>query len=258
MPYRDWLKTQGPTILRRTNGQALSGETGGALDDQVNRLRQGLLARFPTKGNVDAYGVFGPPPTDALDEQLADRGLRRGPGESDADAGARVQNAWDIWPFAGSHWGVLRQLQIAGFSAMYTIQDNGRAAHLTGSTGVIATDLAFVDLMTCADRPSTPPGWMFDARAGAYWSQWGLLFTADAANLQTVEGQAILNSIVATWGIGNAIYRGAWVELPPVSGTRRVLGFPTGRVLGGGGRVLGGFSTRFIPPDGSAAFVTGP
>lgn len=252
MSFSDYMKTIGPAILRRTNGAALSGTTGAALDDQADRLRQGTLARFPTKGSVDATGAYGPPPTDALDVQLADRGLRRGPGESDAAAGARVQGAWDMWPFAGSHWGVLRQLQISGYAAMYTIQDNGRAAHLTGSSGLIS-DLAFVSLMTCVDRPSTPPGWMFDARRGAYWSQWGLLITADAANLQTVDGQAILNSIVAQWGIGNALYLGAWVMLGA-----RVLGWPTGRVLGGGGLTLGGFSHRFIPPDGSPSVVVGP
>jgi len=251
--YADYMPTIGPSILRRTNGAALSRTTGAALDDQRNRLLQGVLARFPLKGNVDANGAYGPPPPDALDQQLADRNLRRGPGESDASAGARVQNAWDDYVFAGSHWGVLRQLQIAGYAAMNSLQDNGRYAHLTGSTGVIATDLAFGTLMTCADRAGVPPGWTSDDRRGAYWSQWGLLFTADATDLQTVGGQAILNSIVADWGPGTAKYLGAWVILAGV-----VWGWPTTMQWGDGGLNWGGNSVRFIPPDGSPAIVTGP
>lgn len=253
MPYATWLQTVGPAILRRTNGAALSQQTGAALDDQANRLLQGILARFPTKGNVDVTGTYGPPPSDALDQQLTDHGLRRGPGESDASAGTRVQNAWNDYVFAGSCWGVLRQLQIAGYANMYTVQDNGRYAHLTGSTGVIATDLAFGTLMTCIERPGNTPGWMFDARAGAYWSQWGLLFTADATDLQTVSGQAILNSIVADWGPGNANYLGAWVIL-----AGDVWGWPTTLTWGQASLNWGGNSIRFIPPDGSPATVIGP
>jgi hypothetical protein len=252
MSYATYMPTIGPSILRRTNGAALGATTGAALDDQRNRLLQGVLARFPLKGNVDSTGAYGPPPSDAIDQQLSDRGLRRGPAESDASAGARVQSAWDDYVFAGSHWGVLRQLQIAGYANMNTVQDNGRYAYLTGSSGNIATDLAFGTLMTCADRTGVTPGWMFDARRGAYWSQWGLLFTADATDLQTVGGQAILNSIVASWGPGTANYVGAWVIL-----AYRVLGWPTTRTLGSGG-TLGTASHRFIPPDGSPAFVVGP
>jgi hypothetical protein len=253
MAYADYMPTIGPSILRRTNGAALSRTTGAALDDQRNRLLQGVLARFPLKGNVDANGAYGPPPSDALDQQLSDRGLRRGPAETDASAGARVQSAWDDYVFAAAHWGVLRQLQIAGYATMNAVQDNGRYSHLTGSSGNIATDLAFGTLGDCEDRTGEVAGWMFDTRAGAYWSQWGLVFTTDAANLQTVGGQAILNSIVAAWGPGTAIYRGAWVMVTGAS----LLGFPTGRTLGSG-HILGGYSHRFIPPDGSAASVIGP
>lgn len=253
MPYSDDLKTVGPSILRGPNGQALAGQKGAALDDQRNRLLQGVLARFPLKGNVDATGAYGPPPSDALDQQLADRGLRRGPGESDASAGARAQNIWSDSEFGGAHWGVLRQLQISGYANMITVQDNGRYGLLTGSTGHIDTDLSLGTLMTCADRPGVTPGWMFDTLKGAYWSQWALVFTADATDLQTLDGQAILNSIVATWGPATSKFVGTFVMLGA-----RVLGWPTGRVLGGGGRTLGGFSHRFIPPDGSPAVVIGP
>lgn len=252
--YSGWLPTAGaptrPAWLMNTNGQALGKQTAGVLDDLDNRLLQGMLARFPTKGSLQADGTFGPPPSDALDEQAADRNLRRGPAEADATLAVRVQSAWDMWPYAGSHYAILRQLQIAGYSAMEVVQDNGRYAYLSGTAGDL-TDLTFGPLMTCVDR-SGIPGWTFDARAGAYFSQFGLLFTADATNLQTAGGQAILNSIIDAWGPGDAVYIGAWVIL-----TGRLLGWPTTRTLGSGG-TLGGASHRFIPGDGTPATVIGP
>lgn len=253
--YTGWLPTAGaPTRtswLMNTNGRALGRQTAGVIDNLDDRLLQGMLARFPTKGSLDATGAFGPPPTDAIDEQAADRKLRRGPAESNASLGARVQNAWDMWPLAGGHYAILRQLQIAGYATMNVVQDNGRYAHLVGGAGDL-TDLAFGTLMTCADRDGVTPGWMFDTRRGEYFSQFGILFTTDAANLQTAAGQTILNSIVEDWGPGDAIYVGAWVVL-----TGRLLGWPTTRTLGSGG-TLGGASHRFIPGDGSPASVIGP
>lgn len=252
--YSNWLPTAGaptrPAWLMNTNGRALGKQTAGVLDDLDNRLLQGMLARFPIKGSV-AAGVYGPPPSDALDEQATDRKLRRGPAESDTSVGLRIKSAWDDWELAGAHYAVLRQLQIAGYSTMKIVQDNGRYVFLSGSAGDL-TDLAFGTLMTCADRTGVTPGWTFDTRQGSYFSQFGILFTTDAANLSDVGGQAILNSIVADWGPGDATYVGAWVIL-----AYRLLGWPTTRTLGSGG-TLGTASHRFIPGDGTPATVVGP
>lgn len=257
MKYRSWLKTQGPSWLRARNGQALSGEIGGEVDVQQDRLTQGLLARFPLKGSVGVDGRYGLAPADALDQQGEDREMRRGPAETDASYGARLWDAWSFKVHQGSHWGILRSLQIAGYADMVIVQDNGRWAKLVGSTGVIGTDLSMGSLMTCADRAGTPPGWMFDAREGEFYAQFGLVFTLDHANLQSASGQAILTDIVNAWKASNKVYRGAAVQLPPVSGTRRTLGWPTGRTLVTEPN-LGGFSVRIIPGDGTAPYVIGP
>jgi hypothetical protein len=238
--YQKWLPQQGAEWLSGLRGQALKRALGAELDYQTGRLLQGLLARFPTKGNVDANGLYGLPPTDALDQQGLDRRLRRGPGESDDDYADRLYAAWEAWTFAGSHYGVLRALANAGYADMVIVQQNGRYAQLTGSAGDI-TDLAFGDLMTCASRPSDPPGWLFDPRDDFY-AQFGIVFTADAANLSSASGQAILNEIVKEWKPGKAYYAGAWVI---VSGM--TLGWPTGRTLGTDPD-LGGNSINFIAP----------
>lgn len=251
MRFREWLKTQGKSWLRRTNGLALSGEMGGVLDVQQDRMLNGVLARFPTKGSVDETGTYGLAPADALDQQGEDRGLRRGPGESDAAYAARLWGAWDFLPYLGSHWGVLRSLQLAGYEDMVIVQDNGRYAELTGSTGDIATDLSFGTLMTCIDRGGVP-GWTFDTRDDFY-ARFAVLFTADAANLQDESGQAILTDIVNTWKPSNKVYAGATVIL-----AGSVWGWPVAQEWGDVGATWGGNSVRFIPGDGGAPVVTGP
>lgn len=245
--YRDWLPAQAPPPLAGPNGAALLQREGEMLDEYRDRLNQGVLARFPVKGSVGADGVYSTPPSDALDTIGSDRGLARATGETDAAYAVRLQAAFSIWDYAGSHYGLLRALERAGFAAMVIVQDNGRYSQLTGSAGTIA-DLAFGTLMTCVDRPSSHAGWMFDPLQGVFWSQFGIVFTADAAILQTAAGWATLNKIVKQWAPASANYVGAWVIL---SGA--VFGWPTGQTWGAS--TWGGDSTRTIPGDGSPAFV---
>ncbi len=256
--YANWLPTQGvPDTpndggwLRGTQGQALSRALGTEADLQQFLLLQGLLARFPTKGNADSDGKYGLAPADALDQTGADRLLRRGPAESDAAYAPRLQAAWDAWEFAGSHWGVLRALQLAGYADMLIVQDNGRYCYLTGSTGDIATDLAFGTLMTCLNRPGDANGWMFDGRVDFY-SRFAIVFTADAANLADPSGQKILVDIVNQWKPSKDQFVAAYVIL-----AGQLMGWPTGRTLGTEPN-LGGNSVRVIPGDGSAPVVIGP
>jgi len=250
MGYAAWLQTQGPSWILGPQGKALARTTGAAYDAQRDRILQAVLARFPTAGQLDTSGQLQIAPSDALDEIGADRQLPRGPGESDAAYAARLQAAWDIWPFAGSHYGVLRALKGAGYVGAITVQDNGRWGQLTGSAGTIA-DLTLGSLMTCKDRTNNPPGWTFDPRT-YFYSRMGLVFAATAANLESVSGQAILNALVNEWRPAGTAFVGTWVIL-----AGNVLGWPLARALGGGEN-LGGDSVRFIPGDGSAPFVMGP
>lgn len=250
--FRDWLKRQGPAWLRGTNGKALSGEMGGELDYQQGRLLNGLLARFPTKGSVDSDGRYGLAPADALDQQGEDRGMRRGPGESDSAYAARLWGAWDYLPYLGSHWGVLQSLRIAGYDDPIIVQDNGRWARLTGSAGTIA-DMTLGNLMTCKDRAGEP-GWQSDIDARTdFYARFSIIFEADQPGvLDDESGQAILVDIVNTWKPSNKVFECAAVIL-----TGQLLGWPTGRTCGTDAN-LGGNSVRIIPGDGSAPYVKGP
>lgn len=252
MSWESWLPRQLPGWFRRDRGAQLWGKTARLFETQRDFLLQGMLACFPTAGALDT-SVDPPQPTlpasDALDEIGADRQLPRISGESDAAYAARLLAAWDVWDFAGSHYGVLRALQLAGYGTPIIVQDNGRYAQITGGAGTVA-DITFGSLMTCADR-SLHPGWTFDGRTD-FWSRFGIVFTGDATNLQTAAGQAMLNSIVKLWKPAMDVYAGGFVILGG-----RILGWPTGRTLGTEPN-LGGNSVRVIPGDGTAATVIGP
>lgn len=236
--------------LRGPQGQALSRAMATEIELQNNLLRQGLLARFPAKGNTDTVTKqYGLPPSDALDQIGADRLLPRGPGESDATYSARLLAAWAAWEFAGSHYGVLRALNLAGYANMVIVQDNGRYSQLTGSAGDI-TDLTFGTLMTCVNRGGKP-GWTFDTRVDFY-SRFAIVFTADASNLSTDAGQKTLVSIVNNWKPAKAQFVAAYVIL-----SGRLFGWPIGRTLGADPN-LGGNSVRVIAGDGSGPTVIGP
>lgn len=265
MSFQNWLPKQLPGWFQKNQGTALWTATGLLLDAQEDLMRQAALSGFPTAGGLDNVNFPDDPqpsiaPSDALDAIGFDRELPRGPAEADATYAVRLLGAWEAWKYGGSHYGLLRALQILGYTDMIVVQQNGRFSHLTGSSGTIA-DMALGSLMTCADRltpwTSVPPGWMAEANT-LFFSSFSIVFTADHANLQpngdgsVSPGQAALRSIVKTWKPAEAVYRRAAVILTGI-----LLGWPTGRT-GGTDPVLGGNSVRIIPGDGSPSFVQGP
>jgi len=269
--FNSWLPRQVPGPWKRQNGQALWRAAGKFLDVQEELLRQAILVGFPTKGGLDNINFptnpqFAIAPSDALDAIGFDRGLPRAAAESPADNGgakdqayaARLLGAWQAWKYGGSHYGLLRALQLAGYADMVIAQVNGRWSMLTGGSGTIA-DLTLGTLMTCADRPTVPPGFTLRPDSGTFWSQFAIVFTADASNLQAGAGGALspgqlaLTQIVKGWKPSEMVYFGAAVML-----VGNLLGWPTGRTLGTE-PVLGGNSVRIIPGDGiTPSFVEGP
>jgi hypothetical protein len=275
--YTSWLPKQLPGGFSRTQFIALMKSTGQLLDAQEDFLRQAVLAGFPTKGALDLINFPTNPqyalaPSDALDAIGSDRGLPRAVAESPADNGgtndqayaARLLGAWEAWKYGGSHYGLLRALALAGYTDMVIVQQNGRDAQLTGSTGTVA-DLSLGALMTCADRlnppwTSLPPGWDFSGYSdNTFWSIFGLVFTADASNLQSngdgslSPGQVAIARITEGWKPSEMAFFGSYVIL-----AGNVLGWPTSQTLGSG-ETLGGNSVRIIPGDGTTrAFVEGP
>jgi hypothetical protein len=245
--YREYQVLTAPPWLQGPNGGAWQAELGGAKDEVLDRARLGVLARMPGKIAREQTAANVEAPPDALDHIGADRGTPRAPAEADPTYATRLLAVWATNQYLGGPYGVLKALDDYGYTGVNLIYDNGRYWYLSG--GVLTTGT----LMAMITRGRA--GWMFDADPllGAMWSRFGLLFTADAANLSGAAGQAILNSIVERWRSAASTYMGAWVLL-----AGGLWGWPTTETWGAMGATWGGASVRFIPPGGGPAIVTGP
>ncbi len=85
-----------PTWLRGTWGTAWNNALGGVEDDQIERAKQSVLARFPSFA-----------PSEALEYIGRDRVVERGPAETDDSYRARLLTAPLAWEWAGTDFGVL-------------------------------------------------------------------------------------------------------------------------------------------------------
>lgn len=247
MSYRGWQYFKGPPWTQGTNDGKFVQEFGGCKDYVVDRARMGVLARMPgpVVREIPALDPSGDPtpvaPTDALEEIGADRQRRRGPLETDSAYSTRLVNSFTDFQYLGSPFGLLTELATLGYTSANWVNDNGRRWFL--SAGVLTS----ANLMTMVTRGGNP-GWMFDTR-NDLWSRFALLFTADAANLSGVPGQAILNETVHRWRPACSTFMGTYVIL-----AGRVWGWPTTSHTWGSGN-WGGNSCRFIPPDGNPAVI---
>lgn len=73
---------------------------GLVLEARIERVKQGVRARFPGLG-----------PSDALVYSGRDAHLARGPDESDESFAGRCVRALDDWKVAGSAWSILEQIR---------------------------------------------------------------------------------------------------------------------------------------------------
>lgn len=121
MPFTDYFTKKVPTTLRRATWAKYLGALGAQLDGSadgdypgrgsapadfglVARAKAAVKARFPQLA-----------PSDALDEIGIERKMPRGPGETDANYAARLQAAWNTWPWAGTAFGLLSALSAGGY-----------------------------------------------------------------------------------------------------------------------------------------------
>src|SRR5689334_18450678 len=109
--YRQYRSTLVPTTHQRPTGQAFQGALGDVEDSFVDRAKQSVKARFPLLA-----------PTDALDAIGVERQIPRGPGEHDAPYAARLVDAWNSWPNAGTPFGMLRAFYATGYTNVVLAQ----------------------------------------------------------------------------------------------------------------------------------------
>lgn len=163
-----------------------------------------------------------------------DRGLEKGPAESDDDFAARLLVAADQWALAGTPVGLLMQLWWSGFEEAVLVQQNGIAHTLTGApvleelSAFVAAlraqaPIAFPSWYVVEDLPNanpelpasadgkpavaalTIPWWSFDggmdAEGNQYCGRFALVFPSSAPEpgLGTAATLARLRRIVEKW-----------------------------------------------------------
>src|ERR1700738_4524064 len=92
--YQDFQKAISPTALLQPQGAAFEAAQSSVKDALLERCIQAVKAKYPNVAPADALAIVG-----------ADRLTPRGPGESDSAYAARLLNAWNVWPWAGTAYG---------------------------------------------------------------------------------------------------------------------------------------------------------
>jgi hypothetical protein len=95
-------------------GAAWGAAFGEVKDQLMAAMKLGVMARLPNFAPIDALG-----------DLSRERQIFQGPTESTADFIAALLNAWGEWTIGGTYWGVLAQLNAAGYTGAYIAASNG-------------------------------------------------------------------------------------------------------------------------------------
>lgn len=231
MPYASYQPALQPTAIQDPVGQAFMRAQGIVKDYLLERARQAVQMRFPTFASSDALGATG-------SERLIDRG--EGPQllspESDGDYAARLIDAWNIWYWGGTAYGMLKALAVQGYTPSI-VQQNGLRFNLDGSGNLVIV---------------VGPPWRFPSPN--LWNTFLVIFTTvpsswiDIHNPPTSTSSpsdnelARIARIINLWRPAHMICAGLEVVTSGV-----VWGFPSSRKWGDGS-VWGGTATTFPVP----------
>lgn len=95
-------------------GTAWGAAFGVVKDWEMALMKYGVMAKLPNFAPLDALGE--------IDQE---RGIIQGPTEPTVSFIARLLNAWGAWTIGGTYWGLLAELNGAGYTTAYIIAANG-------------------------------------------------------------------------------------------------------------------------------------
>lgn len=111
LSYEQWLETLAAYWLRKGKGGFFLRAVGSMKDRLEFNLRAGVASRFPDFADERAQAVIG-------DE----RQLERYPGMSRTDFAERLKQAFELWYWAGTPHGLIRELHAAFLSEAANIR----------------------------------------------------------------------------------------------------------------------------------------
>lgn len=173
MSYAGWLQRLPIPWLVGDHGKDWWGAVGAVFDGEIERARAAVKCRLP-----------GSAPSDALGFVASERGLERGPAETDDEFALRLQYAWDLKALTGTPLGLLLALYYAGFPGAVVVQQNGRGYELTGTpsladiTAPLYAAPSWFTVTELSANPAiegAPPWWSFDLDV-AFCSRFAVLF----------------------------------------------------------------------------------
>jgi hypothetical protein len=150
MKYREYQPLIAPPWLQREKGAAWLRALGDVKDGQAERCKAAVKARMPLQAPGDALAAIG-----------LERGIPRGPGESNASYAGRLVGAWETWASAGSPRGMLAALRAAGYGDAHLLIARQLDFSLDASGELRVAGLA-------------PGSWNIDNQP-AFWSQFQVL-----------------------------------------------------------------------------------
>lgn len=238
--YKDFLEGIAPSWLLTPRAKRWIRAVGDGADALLGPLKEAVRARMPLVAPEDALAAIG-----------SERGIARGTTESAASYAARLAEAWETWPWAGTPYGMLRAFRAAGYTNVALEIVGGRQFTLDANGALVVTGL--------------PAGsWAVDATP-VFWSKFQVLFlqplpagwsitytpgpvtqlvatgapTAPTAAFsdQTREGFTLLIEIVAGGATGVATFRysannGLTWSAPVATGAAVLVPAPYGLILG--------------------------
>ena len=230
MGYAQYQPQLQPTTLLDPVGQAFMRAQGIVKDYFLQLTRQATQLRFPGFASADALGAIG-------GERLIDQG--GGPQlispETAIAYAARLINAWAIWYWAGTAFGMLTALAVQGY-APEIIQQNGLRFTLSGGSLVITVG---------APWSFPPPNlWntflVYFATPPSSWTS--IVNPPTPTSAPTADEIARLVRIINLWRPAHMICAGIEVL------TSGLIWGEPGLTWGAGGKVWGGAKTTFAVP----------
>lgn len=164
--YRDWRSLKlVPSWLQKNWGLKYNQTYGSFSDLVVNAGEQAVGVRFLSDCPVDALLPAG-----------ADRDFDRYPLDTDESYRRRLTDAWNAWPFAGTHDGLLGQLNAFGFQNVEIVDVHTAPSGYVGSwppSPTTQTKPSWWD----AQFPLTPWPPLAGAQSAQWWSRFWVILT---------------------------------------------------------------------------------
>lgn len=158
MPYFEQMPQAAVNWLQGPNGAKFLRTLGLSIDQMVELWRTAVRHRFPWFASMDALEAVG-----------SERGIIRGPVETEISYRARVFDAWVSWELAGSPKDLLLHLKLLGYPNTAIVQQNGLSYTIDGSNDLITVALGANPLR------GGIPWWTFDGDE-ALWNRFAVLF----------------------------------------------------------------------------------